>query len=573
MSRHRKPEQRSFNDIELGLTALPIKPKSFEGKFREVCDRLIPDSIFDKLYSDYGRPARSPSMLTRLLLLQLRDGASDERVVDDLYYDLRFRYMCDFALDAKPVHSTNLVYHRLRLLYGTIYRDKIANLRANGFSEKDSPLQDVFNRVKEAAVELGLVDPESAQVIDSTAILGCAAVMDSYALIFSGIRATLKEYESSCGDGAQKLVQKLRRREYLENVSKPKIDWESDSDRAELLNDLVSDAVSVLGAGLTFEDKELQGLLEQLAMLVGQDVDVREDWTGVLKIGTSPDRQISTIDPEMRHGRKSKSRRFNGYKGTIAADPQSGVITAVHVMGANEHDSAAVVPIIEQQKAGGEAPTVLIGDRAYAAAEPRHEAMKQGVAVVTKPNTNYSGEFGKFSFVYDQDKSTFTCPGGQVRSTVGKKTVSFGSSLCVGCPYRDECLGKRGKRTVDVREHEALQQDAEHYAQTNNGKELLLLRPAVERVIAHWVRNGARQARYFGRLKVWLQSALAAIMCNLHKIANCVGAEGPNTSPNGPSLWACRLIVSIIELLGAICFLHEAARQISRITRYAEPRT
>jgi hypothetical protein len=48
---------------------------------------------------------------------------------------------------------------------------------------------------------LGLVDPESAQVIDSTAILGRAAVMDSYALIFSGIRATLKEYESVCGDG------------------------------------------------------------------------------------------------------------------------------------------------------------------------------------------------------------------------------------------------------------------------------------------------------------------------------------------------------------------------------------
>jgi len=573
MSRHRKPEQRSFNDIELGLTALPIKPKSFEGKFRDICDRLIPDSIFDKLYSDYGRPARSPSMLTRLLLLQLRDGTSDERIVDDLYYDLRVRYMCDFALDAKPVHPTNLVYHRLRLLYGTIYRDKIGELRANGFSEKDSPLQDVFDRVKQAAVELGLVDPESAQVIDSTAILGRAAVMDSYALIFSGIRATLKEYESACGDGAKELVQKLRRREYLEDISKPKINWESDSARSELLNDLVSDAVSVLGAGLTFEDKELQGLLEQLATLVGQDVDISEDGTGVLKTGTSPDRQISVVDAEMRHGRKSKSRRFNGYKGTVAADPQSGVITAVHVMGANEHDSAAVVPIIEQQKAGGEAPPAFIGDRAYATENARHEAMKRGVAIITKPNTSCSGGFGKSSFIYDQENLTLTCPNGQVRSTIGKKTVHFGSSLCIGCPYRGPCLGKSGKRTIQLREHEALQQDAERYALTDKGKELLLLRPIVERVIAHWVRNGARQARYFGRLKVWLQSALAAIMCNLHKIANCAGAEAPNGSSNGGYSEVCCLIRPILVLLGAICALYETGRQTNQMTRGAESRT
>lgn len=101
--------------------------------------------------------------------------------------------------------------------------------------------------------------------------------MDSYALIFSGIRSALRRYESVNGDGARELVEKLRRREYLEDVSKPKIDWESDSARSELLNDLVCDAVSLLGAGLTFKDKESQSLLEQLAKLVGQDVEVSED--------------------------------------------------------------------------------------------------------------------------------------------------------------------------------------------------------------------------------------------------------------------------------------------------------
>jgi hypothetical protein len=474
-------------------------------------------------------------VLTRLLILQLRDGMSDEKIVDDLYYDLRVRHMCDFALDQRPIHSTNLVYHRLRLLFGSIKRDKIKQLKSNGFSEKDSPLQDIFERIKQAAIELGLVDVESAQLIDSTAIFGRAAVMDSYALIFSGIRKTLEQYQKSDDEHAKELIGRLRRSEYLTDVVKPKIDWENSSARAELLNDLVYDAVSVLRAGLSFDDAELQGLLEQLARLVGQDVEVSEDGTGKLIDGVSADRQVSVVDPEMRHGRKSKSRKFNGYKGTVTADANSGVITAVHVMAANEHDSAAVVPIIQQQKRSGTEPPALVGDRAYAAEEPRHEAMSEGVAIVTKPNTAPNDKFGKSSFEIDAVGRTVTCPNGMVRTIVGQSIAFTGKHCPLDCPHRRVCLGKNGKRIVKFRKHEAMQQDAEKFAQTDRGKELLMLRPAIERVIAHWMRNGARQARYFGHLKVWMQCVLSAIMCNVGKIADKVGSGGPNTVDIGPT--------------------------------------
>jgi hypothetical protein len=552
MSRYRKAEQRSFDSIEVGMSSLSISSGGYETKFRDVCDRLIPDPVFDKLYSAVGREARSPSVLTRLLLLQLKDGASDEKIVDDLYYDLRIRHMCDFGFDQKPVHPTNLVYHRLRLLFGTIKRDKIAGLKRSGFSEKDSPLQDVFDRVKQAAVELGLVDMESVQLIDSTAIFGRAAVMDSYALIFSGIRKTLEQYQRSDEEHAKELMSRLRRCEYLEDVAKPKIDWESDSARAELLNDLVYDAVSVLGAGLSFEDAELQTLLEQLAKLVGQDVEVSEEGAGKLIEGVSADRQLSVVDPEMRHGRKSKSRKFNGYKGTVTADANSGVITAVHVMGANEHDSAAIIPIIEQQKRSGVSPPVLVGDRAYSAEEPRHEAMGQGVAIVTKPNTPSGDGFGKSSFDIDAVNGKVTCPGGMTRA-IGGQSVTFTGSQCpVDCPHSVVCLGKSGKRVIKLRKREALQQDAEKFAQTTKGKEMLLLRPGIERVIAHWMGNGARQARYFGRLKVWMQCLLSAVMCNVHKIIGQVGKGDPNSSEFGPETYLFSLARTLIAILGAI---------------------
>lgn len=564
MSRYIRPQQRSFDNVEVGLSGFGYKPKGPAKQFREICDSILPDEIFDGLYSDRGRPARSPSLLTRLLLLQLRDGRSDEQIVEDLYCDVRVRYMCDFGFDQTPIHPTNLVYHRLRLLYGTIYRDQIAEIKESGFSKKDSPVQDVFDKIKEAAIGLGILNPENAQLIDSTAILGRAAVMDTYTLIWNGIRDTIKQYAGGAGEGAADLLTRLRRQDYLQDIPKPRIDWESAAARAELLQDLVSDATEVLGAGLSLEDKELEVVLAQLAKLLAQDTVIGEDGTPEIKDGVTRDRQISTKDPDMRHGRKSESKRFNGYKGTITADPESEMITAVDVMFANGHDSAATVPIIEQQIESGTCPPMLIGDRAYATEESRHEAMKLGVAIVTKPNsTSSQAAFGKSRFEIDMMSRKVVCPNGRIRPIVGK-SVTFSGRECALCPYSDACLDKGGKRTITIREHEALQRDAEAFAATQTGKDLLALRPGIERIIANWVRNGVRQARYFGQPKVWLQAVLCAIACNLGKIGRYVDKCGGNQPKTDPYAAYLALVVAMRALPALILDYRFPTRAFAR---------
>ena len=44
-----------------------------------------------------------------------------------------------------------------------------------------------------------------------------------------------------------------------------------------------------------------------------------------LKDGVSRDRMMSVHDPEMRHGHKSSSRRFDGHKAAIVVDTDSHV--------------------------------------------------------------------------------------------------------------------------------------------------------------------------------------------------------------------------------------------------------
>ena len=51
------------------------------------------------------------------------------------------------------------------------------------------------------------------------------------------------------------------------------------------------------------------------------------------------DRVISTVDPQARHGHKTSARGFDGYKGHIAIDPDSEIITATEVTPGNSGDA------------------------------------------------------------------------------------------------------------------------------------------------------------------------------------------------------------------------------------------
>ena len=54
-----------------------------------------------------------------------------------------------------------------------------------------------------------------------------------------------------------------------------------------------------------------------------------------IRDGVSRDRMMSVHDPEMRHGRKSSRRRFDGHKAAIVVDTDSQLITAVDVLPGN----------------------------------------------------------------------------------------------------------------------------------------------------------------------------------------------------------------------------------------------
>jgi hypothetical protein len=151
------------------------------------------------------------------------------------------------------------------------------------------------------------------------------------------------------------------------------------------MSDLVNDALAVLaeltGLDAPQRDDKAADALGLLALVTGQDVEPAEGSDGTdgrwrIARRVAPDRVISTVDPEARHTRKSKSTRKDGFRGHVSAEPETALITDAELTSAAGDDGSD--PVVGQQmitrdrfhRPKTETPHPNTGDDAAPADEP-----------------------------------------------------------------------------------------------------------------------------------------------------------------------------------------------------------
>ena len=90
---------------------------------------------------------------------------------------------------------------------------------------------------------------------------------------------------------------------------------------------------------LAAEQTPLKEVMETITQIITQDTEPDPDGGprgARLKQHVAPDRRISLEDKDMRHGRKSSAKTFNGFKEHFVLDLDSHVIREVVVRPANE---------------------------------------------------------------------------------------------------------------------------------------------------------------------------------------------------------------------------------------------
>jgi hypothetical protein len=380
------------------------------------------------------------------------------------------------------------------------------------------------------AGELGLLEGTAEQIIDFTPMLGAAATQDTVRLIRHGVRKLIHAVAGVDEDAGRRLADGLEF-DYERPNEKPTARWRERAERERMLTRVAEDAeralVAVEQAQRLLDDELVRAAHGLLRELIGQDFEIDDDGVPRLYRGTRQGRIISTVDPEMRHGRKSNAQLFDGYKISAAATNSSQpLITAVDVCPAGESDGPQAKHLIDSQPPDQQ-PELILGDTAYGNGPVCAELAERGVDVLAPvPEGKIEdGVVGKREFEIDLDAGTVRCPGGHVVpisvSRTGFRGATFATATCRECPLKHRCCPGKSRRQIRIIEHEELLQAGRRTLQDAIAAEhLRRTRPRIERLLgllAH--RYGARKSRYIGSAKARLQAAWAAALVNLNPIA------------------------------------------------------
>lgn len=493
--------QTSLLDVETWLAEPLVDNHSIYGLLATWGTRLVREEDFVDIYSETGRSSVSPALLSKVLLLMYHDQVSDREAEERAKYDLRWKVALRLPMNESGFDHTALCRFRARLLVNK--KQKI-----------------VFERFVHLAKDAGIIKDNGLQIIDSTHVLGAAAVKDTYNLIKGAIQKMLGVSRKKNGQ-VKKVFENLSFRLDYRKKEKEDINWDDPKAREELLNQLVQDSQSLIDAlhGIELSPEE-ETAKELLKVISTQDVEVKEDNSYALKKGVAKDRVISVVDPEMRHGHKTSKGKFDGHKAQVMMDEASEIITHVDVTPGNQADGESLNTLLEDTPVK---PGTLMGDTAYGTLQARDVMGSYGIIPVAPiPMGKKGTRFGKAAFKIDFEKNHCQCPAGNItiRAKQGKLAgyYYFSSKVCNPCPLRDQCTRHGIGKAIILHPEEQQRREIIKKNDTDEFRAYYRRRSKIERKNAHLKQRGMRKARYIGKAKTLLQLAFTAAVVNLKRI-------------------------------------------------------
>jgi Transposase DDE domain/Transposase domain (DUF772) len=525
----KRPTQKPLFDVG-NVFDLKLNPKSFHAQLALAAPRLFQDQDFAAFYKDkQGRPSVPPSLLALATLLQQESGVSDEEAINRTAYDLRWVAVLGREAGQPLCAKSTFQLFRAHLVL-------------------HPEVNTIFQASLKEAKRTGLLKGEALKIaLDTKPIRGRGAVQDTFNLLASGIRqlgrVLAQQEDKKPNDFFAE--QDLDRYTHDSVKGSADLDWSDDAAKNALLTQIVQDAKRLLALATSSLPcvREAASLLEQLLL---QDVEVKKTDKGEqahIKEGTAKGRMPSATDPDVRHGRKSASKRFNGHKADVAVDQDSQLIVAFDVIAGDAGDASGALSLVEQAEENtGLTVIQTSADCAYGGGPTRSEFAEAGRELLAKvpKEVSRNGMFVKSDFELDLENDRVTCPAGKTTTTFstskeGFKTFTFGCA-CADCPLRSACTTSQSGRSISVHPQEGRLREARAYQKTPDGKARLRQRVVVEHRLARLGQLGIGQARYRSRVKTRFQLMVAASLANFRLIWNQEAGRGPDPGSSVPLL-------------------------------------
>jgi transposase len=456
-----------------------------------------------------GQPPVPPAQLALATILQAYTGVSDDEVIEATVMDRRWQLVLDcLGAEEPPFSKGTLVGFRKRLI------------------ERDLDRRLVERTVELAARTKGFGARALRAALDSSPLWGAGRVEDTFNLMGHALCKALGVIAAVQGRGqaagtaavaAQAGVPQLAASSLKATLD---ADWDDPAAREAALAQVLGflDQVGAFTAGQAGDEAAAEALAVA-RQVRDQDVDL----TGAapsLRRGVAKDRRISVEDAQMRHGRKSRSVLFDGYKRHVLTDLDTSLVTAVGITPANAPEASVTGDITTDLDAAGLTLAELHIDRAYlSSALVRDRGPDLAIFCKAWRVRNTTGRFPKDQFSLDFAAGQLTCPAGVAMPFQPGKTVHFPKATCAACPLRARCTTSSHGRSVSIHPDERLLAELRQRQQTPEGRAELRERVAVEHALAHVGHWQGRRARYLGTRKNLFDLRRVAVVHNLHVIA------------------------------------------------------
>src|SRR5260221_12533204 len=194
--------------------------------------------------------------------------------------------------------------------------------------------------------------------LDSSPLWGTGRVEDTYNLMGHALKKVMRVVADQQERELLEVAQEAGAEVVCGTSLKAALDrdWDQPGQREDALSWVLNVLQAVESWVQTLQQDEAKRAEPSLAIarqVKEQDVQVDENGKASLIKGVAKDRRISVEDSEMRHGRKSRSVRVDGYKRHVLHDLDTGLIRAVGVTPANAPEASGTEAIsedLEQQK-------------------------------------------------------------------------------------------------------------------------------------------------------------------------------------------------------------------------------
>jgi DDE family transposase/transposase-like protein DUF772 len=450
-----------------------------------------------------------PAMLALALILQAYTGVSDDEVIEATLMDRRWQLALD-CLDTQesPFSKGTLVAFRTRLIE----------------HQMDRRLLERTVEIAAASKAFGARNLRAA--LDSSPLWGAGRVEDTYNLLGHALRKALSVIAREQGRELAAIAEEVNAELVCGSSLKAALDldWDDPEARAQALQQVIGvlDRVEQWLPAQEQpmpEDSEIAPCIEAARRIRQQDVATTADGALTLIKGVAKDRRISVEDAEMRHGRKSRSVRVDGYKRHVCRDLDSELIVAVGITPANAAEASVADSIRSDLKSQKITLKELHIDRAYLSSALVSERDLE-LEIFCKAWPVRAGSFfPKTAFAINWERQMLRCPQGIEMTCQPGKVVHFPRETCASCPQQARCTGSKKGRSVSLHQDEKLLRELRVRQGTSEGRATLRERVGVEHDLSHIGHWQGDRARYRGARKNLFDLRRCAVVNNLHIFA------------------------------------------------------